>query len=336
MKKGITIKDIARKLNMSVSTVSKALNNNPLISRFTKERVQKFAEEWDYIPNETARHFKQNKSFTIGLIIPDLLDQFYVLAINGVEKIARKSNYNVMISQTHEDSQTEKQIVESMIKNRVDGVIVAVSKNTSSIDLFKRLINIGIPVVFFSRSFSAPEFDYVSADNEGGSLKAMLFLFEKGHTRIAHLKGPDFLRTSHQRLEGYKHALQQANISFDPHLVVEIDLTQAETFSALQRLMELPDPPTAFFTFKNYVSLDVIKFLKTNFPEKLNSIDIVGFGNLPLIQYLDHKPSASIEENSYLMGVEAARLIFKNIDLHESGQPLEPQFMKVPCTVVTH
>lgn len=149
MKKGITIKDIARKLNMSVSTVSKALNNNPSISTLTKERVKKLAEEWNYIPNEAARHFKLNKSFTIGVIMPDLLDQFYVLAINGVEEIANRKNYHVIISQTHEDHEKETGIVENMIRNRVDGVIIAISKNTRDLNMFKRLINTGIPVVFF-------------------------------------------------------------------------------------------------------------------------------------------------------------------------------------------
>lgn len=98
MEKGKTLKDIARKLNMSISTVSKALNNDTSISTLTKERVKNQAKEWNYIPNESARNFKLNKSFTVGLIIPDLLDQFYVLAINGIEEIATKENYNIIIS----------------------------------------------------------------------------------------------------------------------------------------------------------------------------------------------------------------------------------------------
>ena len=116
MKKGVTIKDIAKKLNMSISTVSKALSNDINISAFTKERVQNLAKEWSYIPNEAARHFKLNKSFTIGLIIPDLLDQFYVLAINGVEKIAEKEKYNVIISQSHEDVGKEENILSALLK----------------------------------------------------------------------------------------------------------------------------------------------------------------------------------------------------------------------------
>lgn len=336
MKKGITIKDIARKLNMSVSTVSKALNNNPSISELTRERVQQFAKNAHYVRNEAARHFKQNRSFTIGVIMPDLLDQFYVLAVNGVEEVANKKNYNVLISQTHEDNEKERDVVENMMRNRVDGVIIAVTKNTKNIELFKRLLQTGIPIVFFSRSFAQPEFDFVSTDNEGGALRAVNFLIDRGHKRIAHLMGPSLFKTSHQRLEGYKKALKAHHIAYDPGLVMEIDFTQEKTFNTVEKLMQLEHPPTAFFTFKNYLSLDVISFLKRNHAELIDKTDVIGFGNLPLIKYLDHKPAASIDENSFGMGVEAASLIFKRIEAIEDEPVHEPQFIKVPGKLVQH
>jgi len=336
MKKGVTIKDIARKLNMSVSTVSKALNDHPSISVLTKERVKKLADEWVYIPNEAARHFKQNKSFTIGVIMPDLLDQFYVLAINGVEEVAVKNNYNVVVSQSHEDSERETGLIENMIRNRVDGVIIAVTKKTWNTEKFKRLNTAGIPMVFFSRSISAPEFDYVSTDNEDGALQAMNFLFNEGHRRIAHLMGPPFLRTSQQRFDGYKKALAQKGIPFDTGLVAEVDFTQQQTVDAVKRLMKLKDPPTAFFTFKSYVGLDVIKILREKYPKMAGKMSIIGFGNLPLIQYLEDKLMGSIDENSFQMGVEAAQLIFDRIDQQEADEEPKPKFIKVPCKIVVH
>lgn len=333
MKKGITIKDIARKLNMSVSTVSKALSNNPSISVLTKERVQKLAEEWNYIPNEAARHFKQNKSYTIGVIMPDLLDQFYVLAVNGVEQIANTKNYNVIISQTHEDTERETNIVENMVRNRVDGVIIAISKNTRNIEKFRSLVKNGIPVVFFSRSFAEEEFDFVSTDNEGGAQLAVECLISRGHKRIAHLMGPSFLRTSQQRLHGYTKALEKAGIKPEKQLVIEIDFTREQTFKAVKKLMTLKHPPTAFFAFKNYVSLDVIQYFKQYHQNLLSKIAVTGFGNLPLISYLDHKPIASIDENSYQMGKEAAQLLFKKIESDSSFEGASV-FIKVPGTLV--
>lgn len=334
MKKGITIKDIARKLNMSVSTVSKALANDSSISMLTKERVQQLARDWNYIPNEAARHFKQNKTFTIGLIIPDLLDQFFVLAINGVEQIAAEEKYNVIVSQSHEDAAHEEKIVDIMIRNRVDGVIVVITKNTSDLSSFRKLSNMGIPVVFLSRSPKDPSYHYVTANNEDGALKAMDFLFGKGHRRIAHIMGPESMPVSQVRLEGYRKGLQRHNIPFDPDLVRSVDLTAESTAQVMSGLESLSDPPTAIFTFKNYISLDAIAWLKQQAPQRLAQVDFAGFGNLPLIQHLDHKPAASIEENSYEMGIEAARLIFEQ--LRDTSGELAVRKIQIPCKLVVH
>ncbi|MDQ6609434.1 MAG: LacI family transcriptional regulator [Bacteroidota bacterium] len=336
MKKGVTLKDISIKLHMSVSTVSKALSDDISISAATRERVKKLAMEWQYVPNEAARHFQQNKSFTLGLIIPDLLDQFYVLAINGVEEVAAKNEYNVIVSQSHENVMKEEKIVDIMIRNRVDGVIIAITKHTKDMAPFHKLIYTGIPVVFFARAPVDPSFNYVSANNEDGAMKAMDFLIKKGHRRIAHLMGPPSMSVSQLRLEGYKKGLEKNNLPFDPLLVKEIDFTTPSTNKAMKQLIMMKHPPTAIFVFKNYVSLDAINYLKNNYPAKLDVMDMVGFGNLPLIQYLDHKPAASIEENSHLMGFEAAQLLFKFLNVKETEEKEIRHHIKVPCRVVIH
>jgi DNA-binding LacI/PurR family transcriptional regulator len=336
VKKGVTIKDIAKRLNMSISTVSKALSNDPSISVLTKERVNKLAQEWNYVPNESARHFKLNKSFTVGLIIPNLLDQFYVLAINGVEGVAEKENYNVILSQSHEDVGNEEKITNVMIRNRVDGVIVAITKNTVDMLLFQKLISIGIPVVCISREPKGPSFNYVSCNNLEGAYKATDFLIKKGHRRIAHIMGPTSMQTSQVRLEGYKQALQKHKIPVDEHLVKVVDFTEAATSAAMKELMKLPSPPTAIFTFKNYITLDAIDYLKRKHPDRLDKIDFIGFGNLPLLQYLDHKPLASIEERSYEMGEEAARLLFQMINEKNDLENAASQHIQIPCKLVVH
>ncbi len=336
MKKAVTIKDIALKLNMSVSTVSKALSNDLTISIPTRERVKKLANEWNYTPNEVARHFKLNKTFTLGLIIPDMLDEFYVLAINGAEKVAAMEKYNVIISQSHEDPAREENIVDLMKRNRVDGVIVAITKKTQDMTPFKKLEDIGIPVVFFARLPKDDSFDYVTADNEDGALIATEFLIKKGHNRVGHLMGPELMTVSNIRLQGYKTALQKNNIGFDPDLVKIVDLTEESTFLAMGQFMKMKSPPTAIFTFKNYISLDAIEYLKKKFPVMVEKFDFTGFGNLPLFRYLDHKPLASIEENSYQIGFEAAQLLFRNINLPKSEEKINPHHIKVPCKLVIH
>lgn len=336
MKKGVTLKDIARKLNMSISTVSKALNDDDSISIMTRERVKKLSLEWSYIPNEAARHFKLNKTFTLGLIIPDMLDQFYTLAINGAENIAAKEKYNVIISQSHEDPASEEEIVDLMQRNRVDGIIIAITKGTEDMCIFRKLENIGIPIVFFARPPKDNSFNYVIADNEGGAYKATEFLIQKGHRRIGHIMGPDSMAVSLMRLEGYKTALKKNKIEFDPELIKMADLTEESTYQAMSKFMKMKSHPTAIFTFKNYITLDAIEYLKKNLSSKLNKIDFAGFGNLPLFKYLDHKPLASIEENSYKIGLEAAQLLFKNINLKEDEEQRISYHIKVPCRLIIH
>jgi LacI family transcriptional regulator len=336
MKKAVTIKDIALKLNMSVSTVSKALNNDLSISTPTKERVKQLANEWNYIPNEAARHFKLNKTFTIGLIIPDMLDQFFALAINGAEKIAATEKYNVIISQSHEDPANEERIVDLMKRNRVDGLIIVITKKTQDMLPFLKLKNIGIPIVFLARPSKDDSFDYVTADNENGAFKATEYLIKKGHKRVGHLMGPESMAVSQIRLQGYKTALQKNKIGFDSNLVKAVDLTQKSTFSAMSQFMKMKSPPTGIFTFKNYISLDAIEYLKKKLPGKVNKIDFAGFGNLPLFRYLDHKPVASIEESSYEMGEEAARLLFQFIKEKDSVATHAAQHIQIHCKLIVH
>lgn len=335
MKKGVTIKDIAVKLNMSFSTVSKALNNDSSISLQTRERVKKLADDWNYIPNEAARHFKLNKTFTLGLIIPDLLDQFYVQAINGAEKIAAIEKYNVIISQSYEDHENEERIVDLMKRNRVDGVIVVITKKTQDTSAFQKLENIGIPVIFLARQPKDFCFNYVSSDNEGGAFKATEYLIKKGHKRIGHIMGPESMPVCQARLQGYKEALKKNKIPINEQLIYSVDFTERSTFAAMDRFMKMKSPPTAFFTFKNYITLDAIEYLKKKYPEKLNTIDFVGFGNLPLFKYVDHKPVAWIDENSFEMGEEAAHLLFRIIKEDDSA-PKTARHIKISYKLIEY
>ncbi len=232
---------------MSVSTVSKALSNHANISNLTKERVHRLAREWNYVPNEAARHFKQNKSFTLGVVIPDLIDQFFVAAIRGVEEIAGKHKYQVIIAQSHEDAEKEEQIIKNLISNRVDGVIITISKNTNKTELFTQLEQNGIPVVFLTRSFGQPLFNNVTADNIYAGELATNYLYQLGHRRIAHLMGPKTLSTSHQRFEGYIKGLEKLKIGFDPGLLREVDFSEEQTHQAIKELLKIKNPPTAFF-----------------------------------------------------------------------------------------
>lgn len=336
MKKGVTIKDIAKKLHMSVSTVSKALNNDPSISALTAERVKALAKELNYVPNEAARHFKLSKTFTLGLIIPDILDQYYAFAINGVEAEAERRGYHVILSQSHEDVDTEAKIVNLMVRHRVDGVIVSITKNTTDMQPFLNLLAMGIPVVCIGREPKAGKFDFVTTDNHAGGFAATDFLVKKGHRQIAHLMGPAGMRISLARYEGYREALAANGIPFREELVKTVDLTPESTCQAMAALLELPSPPTGIFTFKNYISLDAMHYLKMHRPALLGAIQFTGFGNLPILHYLDHKPLAAIEESSFEIGEEAARILFERMAEGEEEGPVQFRSRQLPCRLVEH
>lgn len=336
MKRGVTIKDIAKKLHMSVSTVSKALNNDASISALTSERVKALAKELDYVPNEAARHFKLSKTFTLGLIIPDILDQYYAFATNGVEAVAEQRGYHVILSQSHEDVQKEEKIVDVMVRHRVDGVIVSITKNTTDMQPFLKLLSMGIPVVCIGREPKGAMFDFVSSNNHEGGFAATEFLIKKGHTQIAHLMGPEGMRTSHARYEGYKAALEAHHIPYRAELVQSVDLTRAGTCKAMEQLLQLAVPPTAIFTFKNYITLDATHYLKMHHPALLEKIQFTGFGNLPILHYLDHKPLASIEESSFEIGEEAARILFERLAEGDTESVVQYRSRQLPCRLVVH
>jgi len=201
---------------------------------------------------------------------------------------------------------------------------------------FQKLEAIGIPVVFFSRPPKDDSFNSITVDNENGAFKATEFLVKKGHTRIGHLMGPESMAVSFTRLEGYKMALKKYKLAFDPDLVKVVDLTEAATFKAMDSIMKMRMPPTAIFTFKNYITLDAIEYLKKQLPKKLKKIEFASFGNLPLFKYLDNKPAASIEENALEMGEVAAKLLFNIIKENSPEQPRKAQHLKIQCKLIIH
>jgi LacI family transcriptional regulator len=144
------------------------------------------------------------------------------------------------------------------------------------------------------------------------------------------------MQTCHDRFEGYKLSLQKHKIPIDPELVKTVDFTKESTVKAMKELMKLKSPPTAVFTFKNYITIDAIEFLKIKHPDKLNKIDFVGFGNLPLLQYMDHKPAAVIDEDSFEMGIKAAQLLFKIIQEENPESNRKQQHIETPCKLIKY
>lgn len=319
-----TIKEIARRLNISVSTVSRALHDHHSIGLRTKTRVQQLAKELKYQPNQTAIFFKQRKTFTIGVILPELSESFFSSAISGIEDFANTKKYNVLVGQSHDSQKREEQLVEAMKNHRVDGMLVSMAKATSTYDHFTALREYNIPLVFFDRIPKKPGVHSVVCNLKTGMTEAINFLIKQNHRNIALINGPGTIIASKERFEGFRDALYKKKIKIDPSYLVSTDLTQPSTEEAMKELLQLKRRPTAIITFNDYVALDAMRYAKQQNIQINREISFVSFANLPVCHYMENPPLASVEQFPYEQGKQAAAILWKLLDEPpEVGQPLQ-------------
>ncbi|RYD74186.1 MAG: LacI family transcriptional regulator, partial [Sphingobacteriales bacterium] len=283
--KPTTIKEIAKLLNLSPSSVSRGLHDHPSIGVVTRERIKELAKSLNYEPNNAAILFQKGKTYTIGVILPELSEHFFSVAISAIEDEALKKNYTVIFAQSHDDFAKEVRLVDKMKYQRVDGLLVSITKDTSNFDHFEKLKALNIPVVFFDRIPPSKNVHSVACSLESATIKAVNFLLKKGHRSIGLINGPTTLFASGERKDGYMHAINFNRLKFDPSLVINCDLTEEGTIDAANQLINHKRKPTAIVAFNDYIALFLIRYLK-----KLGlseTIDIVSYANLPIMAYLD-------------------------------------------------
>ena len=246
-----TITEIAKQLNISVSTVSRALHDHKSIGLRTKMRVQELAKKLNYEPNQTAIFFQQGKTFTLGVILPELSEAFFSSAISGIEDAAHKANYSVLMGQSHDIVEKEKQLIDTMKKHRVDGLLISISKNTNNYEHFEALQRYNIPIVFFDCIPKMPNIHYVACNMINGTIEAINFLFKKGHRIIGMINGPEKLPAAKERLDGYIQAMTKSRLKYDPALVLNCDLTKESVCTITEKLLTGKRRPTAIVDRKS-------------------------------------------------------------------------------------
>lgn len=328
-RKPTTIKEIARILNISFSTVSRALHNHPNIGLGTKMRVQKLAKELNYEPNQTAIFFQQGKTYTIGVILPELSEAFFSSSINGIENMAEKSNYTVLLGQSHDNVEREKKIVATMKNHRVDGLIISITKNTQNYDHFESLKKYGIPVVYFDRIPKMEDIHYVACNMISGTVQAVRYLLKKGHRVIGMINGPEKLFASEERKQGYIIAMSKNRLKFDPSLVVNSDLTLEGTQLAMDELLASKRKPTAIVAFNDYVALDAIQYALKRKIKINEDLCFVSFANLPVNTYSAHPPLASVEQHPYLQGQKATEILIELMNKTKDKDNMTPANYKI-------
>lgn len=316
----IKLDDIAKMLNVSKVTVSKALRDYPDISSAMKERVKKVAKELGYRPNYIARNLSSKKSYIIGVVVPDMSNIFYSYAVNGIIDYASTRNYQTILAISRENEKIEKKNIDSLLSMQVDGLLVSVSENTKDIEIFEIVKKTNTPLVFFDRELKGIGFSSVSYDNFKGSYDAIEFLIQQGYTKIAHLGG--YLSTSigKERWEGYKAALEAHNIPINDDWIIHKGFNKIDGYEGFKELYQKKSHPEVIFTVNGHVAGGAYRAIKESGLAIPDDIGIIGFG---FNEYTNsfYPPLTIMSEKPELLGKKAIELLLKQLRNLNKSKP---------------
>lgn len=323
----VSIKDIARMLNISVATVSRALHDRYDVNPETKRKVLELAEKLNYRPNSHAIGLLTKRTHTIGLVVPEIDNQFFSEIINGLENVAYEQGYNVMIFQSQNIYEREVKIIDQLIGARVDGVAISIGSSTEDFRHLNMLKELDIPLAMFDRAHDKVYGHKIINDNFDGGYKAGAFLIKSGRQRLAHIAGPATLKLSRLRLQGFKAALRDAQLELRPEYLVHTTFRMEDSYQTALNLLRLSPRPDAIFAVSDYVALGVLKAareLDIKIPQELA---LIGFTNLAVGPLLE-PPLTTISQQSYEMGQETARILLENIESSEEDFKLQSRIFK--------
>lgn len=306
-----TMADVAARAGVSVATVSRALSGDPKrVSAPVLQRIIDAAEELEYIPNNLARNMRSGSSRILGLIISDIGNPFFTAVARGVEDVAQRHGYSLVLSNTDENPEREAASLTVMAAERAAGVIIATTNENGS--ALRRFQDLGIAVVAIDRHIVDLPTDVVVVDNEGASYEAVSHLVRLGHRRIAIIGGPSDADTARERARGYERALREARIEVDPRLACEGDFRETAGLTVTRRLLDLPEPPTAIFAVNNLTTIGVLGALRERRIELPAAMSVVGFDDIPTAELLD-PPLTVVQQPTYRVGARAADLLIRRL-----------------------
>lgn len=308
----ITIKDIARELGISPSTVSRALKDHPDISPQTKIQVREMVEKMKYKPNAVALSLRSRKTNIIGVIVPEMVHHFFSSVISGIEEESITAGYNVMMFQSNESYDREVLNVQALLASRVDGVLASLSKTTKTFAHYRELMENEIPLVLFDRVTDDLETDKVVVDDFTGAFEATEYLIKTGCRRIAHFAAPQHLKIGYLRQRGYISALEKNGIAVDDDLIVKCD-THNEALDITYKVMALKNPPDAIFAVNDLTATGVLKVLKRLQLRVPEDISVVGFTD-GLVSTVTDPPMTTVSQHGFEMGQIAARILLQRIE----------------------
>lgn len=306
--KQLTIADIAKKADVSISTVSRVINGSTMISKKTTRKIQKIIEETNYVPNEMARGLLKNTSKTIALIIPDILNPYFIELIQSVEDVVSSYGYSLTLCNSNLNHEKEKQFIQQMAEKRADGILI-ISTFVQDPEMILRLRSkMGIVAV----QTEIEGVDCVDTTDDLGIMESIQHLVGLGHTKIGFIGTGLEVSATRNRYEAYKNALKANKIDFNDKYIVECDVKGNAAYIVTKKLLELPDPPTAIQTINDNFALGAFLAIAENGLKVPDDISVVGFDDIMMAK-VSNPPLTTVSQPIYAMGQEAAELLIQNI-----------------------
>lgn len=334
--KTVTIKQIAEKLGVSITTVSKALKDYPDISEKTKKVVRDMAASMNYVPNASAVYLRTKESKTIGVIIPALVHHFFSNVIKGILKKAEKNGYLVILMQSNENYELEKKQIDLLLQKGVDGILVSLSNKTNKFDHLKQVQEFGTPLILFDKIAKTVNCSKVVINDKKAAYEAVTHLIKQGHKRIAHFRGDLNPQNSIDRFLGYKKALEDHGITYDPSLVYVCNKNSdfKDGYKAAAKLIkDHKNTVDAVFTITDAIAIGAMSYFSDNLIIVPKDIAIFGFSNW-FMSTVTKPPLSTVKQSGYKMGKKATELLLHEIENKQNGIISTPQKIILPTKLI--
>lgn len=326
----LTIKDLARKLGVSASTVSRALRDHPDISKATKRRVAEAAEKYHYQPNQLAQSLQKKRSSTIGVIVPEIRHHFFSTVISGIEEVAYDHGFTIMVCQSNETLAREILNTQAMVANRVAGLLIAISSETTSHDHLSAVIGHGVPLVQFDRVVEGLHTGKVVVDDYSAAYGAVMHLVESGYRRIGHMAGQVGIALNRHRFEGYRDALRDSGLELEDKFHIHGGYREEDGIRGAERFMALDELPEAILAINDPVAVGLFSRFKEAGVRIPDDVALVGFSDTPAAALID-PALTTVYQPSLEMGRMAVSLLLKQF---EEGEEFVPETVTLPTRLL--
>ena len=313
---------MATALSVSVSTISRALSNHPSISDATKKRVNKLAKELNYHPNHLAAGLRKGRSNMLGVLVPHIDGHFFTMVVKGIETVATKAGFNILICQSNEDVAHERKNIETLINAQVEGILVSLARTTRDFKHFDKVVKRDLPLVFFDRILEGRDVNAVLLDDREGAYQSTRHLLGQGCRRIAHFAGPQHLNIYKNRRQGYLDALREYDVPFDEALVHTCDMRLEDGIQGMELLLRLPQRPDAVFSASDITAVGALQVLRRRGLRVPQDVALAGFSNELFSSFIEPMLT-TVDQRCEQMGQAAARLLLEI--LGEKRQNVSPR-----------